>query len=275
MKKITVIIILFLAVTLSKAQYDVEFFPSGLNVKPFAANILEPKLGFIFYSGNELRLDIGNSLDLVAFNSYDADFAIGADFFTWSLLRREDGFKFPVDAVDYLFGLNFSYKRTAHDYAFGFRARLSHISAHFVDGHYNWNNNTWLNGVAPRVYSREFIEVMPFYQFKYFRFYVGFTYLFHVQPASIKKDNYQAGFEYYRKDLIMDNVSPYVAYDFSLVHLSSTRTANHSVTAGVKVGKPEGRGISLYFQYYTGKGIHGEYFDFNESYSGFGLNLDL
>ncbi len=33
------------------------------------------------------------------------------DFFTFSNLRSEDNFKFPVDAIDYMFGVNFNLKK--------------------------------------------------------------------------------------------------------------------------------------------------------------------
>ena len=35
--------------------------------------------------------------------------SFGADLFTYTLLRSQSDFHFPVDAVDYLFGVNFGY----------------------------------------------------------------------------------------------------------------------------------------------------------------------
>ena len=55
-------------------------------------------------------------------------------------LEKEDNFRFPVDAVDYMFGLNFWFKTAVHGYSFK-RIRLSHISAHFVDGHFDAVNS--------------------------------------------------------------------------------------------------------------------------------------
>ncbi|MBI3123452.1 MAG: DUF1207 domain-containing protein [Ignavibacteriales bacterium] len=265
---------LLVASSLQFAQV-IEYFPSQLNVKPFAANVIEPKLGFMFKTkGNELRLDIGNSVDLVKLETTSGNISVGADLFTWTLLRKEENFHFPVDAVDYLFGLNFGFNKSVHDYSFGARLRLSHISAHFVDGHYDKDNSVWRNGRTPRVYSREFVEVMPFYQFRQLRMYVGFTYLFHVDPEVQHHDLYQAGFDYYRKDLFGSDLSPYLAYDLKQTGAIRS-TPNHSFNAGIKFGKPYGRGVSLYFQYYSGFSIHGEYFDFREKYAGIGLNLDF
>ncbi|MFA7419996.1 MAG: DUF1207 domain-containing protein [Melioribacteraceae bacterium] len=269
-----IFVLLLLASSLHFAQ-QIEYFPSQLNVKPFVANTIEPKLGFMFKTeGNELRLDIGNSVDLAKIETPSGTIAVGADLFTWTLLRKEESFHFPVDAVDYLFGLNFSMKKSVHDYSFGARMRISHISAHFVDGHFDKEKFMWLNNRSPRVYSREFIEIMPFYQFKQLRMYAGFTYLFHVDPEVQHHDLYQFGFDYYRKDLLTDGISPYLAYDFKLTGAIRS-TPNHSFKAGIKFGTPQGRGLSVYYQYYSGFSIHGEYFDSREKYSGIGLNLDF
>ena len=115
---------------------------------------------------------------------------------------------------------------------------------------------------------------MPYYKINDLRIYAGLTYLYHVDPSSIKKDNYQIGAEYFFANAFGDYLTPYVAYDIKIIHLDRY-TGNNSINAGIKFGKKEGRGISLYFTYYSGKSIHGEYFDFNKEYSAIGINFDL
>jgi hypothetical protein len=190
------------------------------------------------------------------------------------LLRKENNFHFPVEAVDYLFGLNIGYKRVMHNFSFGARVRLSHISAHLVDGNYNKTLNGWRDGHYPRVYSREFIEALAYVKYKRLRVYGGITYLYHVDPAEIKKDNYQIGFDYYLNKFFGRNIAPFIGYDLKLVHLSEY-TGNNSFTAGVKFGKIEGKGLSITFNYYSGYSIHGEYYDSVEKYSSLSINLDL
>ncbi len=273
MKKIS-LILLIIASNLFAQKF--ELFPDNLTIQPFTANILEPKLGFLIqFSKNELRLDIGNSIDLLRYYKNENEtISFGADLFTYTLLRGETNFHFPVDAVDYLFGINGSYKVVNENYEYGARLRISHISAHFVDGHYDGTNSKWLDDLNPRVYSREFIELMPYYKFDSFRVYTGLTYLFHVDPAYIGKINYQFGFDYFAKDFISESVTPFIGYDIKLIDIDQF-TANNSVSAGIKIGKINGKGLSLYFNYYSGKSIHGEYFDFNKEYSALGINLDL
>jgi hypothetical protein len=272
MKKFVLVIFVLSSVMFSQS---LKIFPGELNIDPYTANTIEPKLGFMFKnSGNELRLDIGNTIDIARLETTSGDFSFGADLFTWTLLRKQENFHFPVDAVDYLFGLNFGYKKSFPDYSYGTRIRLSHISAHLVDGHYDKTNMVWLNNQLPRVYSREFIEMMPFYELSDLRMYLGFTYLYHVDPEVDCRTQYQAGFEYFKKDFICNNLSPFVAYDARLTN-GFSQSPNHSINAGVKFGTPYGRGVRLYFNYYSGMNIHGEYYDFKEEYSGIGLNLDL
>jgi len=276
MKRIFVISFLFVLIIRANAQSQVELFPADLSIRPFVANSLEPKLGSLYRPDkNELELNIGNSIDILRIsNDYGGTYSLGADLFTYTLMRREANFNFPVDAIDYMFGLNFSYKKVVHDYAFGFRGRISHISAHFVDGHYDGTNSQWRDGLNPRIYSREFVEIMPFYSYSSIRFYFGFSYIFHVEPAFIKKDNFQFGFEYFIKNIFGDNISPFIAYDLKMIHLDRY-TGNNSLNIGLKFGKYNEKGLSLYYAYYAGKNIHGEYFDVIREYSALGFNIDL
>ncbi len=274
MKKV-LISALFLS-TLMFGQGKVDYFPDSLNISPFTAKVIEPKIGFSFQTGaNELELNIGNSLDIVHLKKGETGtLSIGADFFTFTLLRGEANFHFLVDAVDYLFGLNFGYKTILNDNEIGVRVRLSHISAHFVDGHYEGVNKRWKDNLNPRVYSREFVEVLPFYKTGSLRAYAGFTYIFSVDPESIGKDNYHLGLEYFQPKAMFNLFRFFIAYDLKVIHLDKY-TANNSVQVGVRFGKTYGKGFGIYYQYYSGKSHHGEYYDFTKRYSAIGFNLEL
>lgn len=260
------------AQTVTETEY--EFFPNDLIIHPFTANQLEPKLGFVFrMNSNQLWLNIGNSMDLIRIKRDSEIFSIGADLFTWTLLKKEDNFRFPVDAVDYMFGLNFGFKTAVHNYSFGGRIRLSHISAHFVDGHFDKDKQQWKDGMDPRVFSREFVEVLGFYSFNNIRVYLGGTYLYHVEPSGIGKASVQAGLEYFMKDALSYNISPYIAADGTMK--TNDKKRNFTLNAGIKFGKIEGRGLRIFYQYYNGYDINGEYFDVKREHSTLGINLDL
>lgn len=257
------------------AQKNSEWFPSGLNIQPFTANFLEPKAGFSFSLGERnIRLDIGTSTDIFRSQSQNTTYSFGADLFTFTRLRGESEFHFPVEAIDYLFGLNGSIKIKEDDKEYGVRIRLSHISAHFVDGQYDFGKGYWRNNRDPIVYSREFIELFPFYSFNNLRLFAGLTYLINVTPDKLPKGIYQLGFDYFLTHFKELPFTPFIAYDFKLLKIQKY-SGNHIVSAGIKFGYYKAKGFSILYSYFAGKSIHGEYYNFNEKYSTLGLNLDL
>jgi len=274
MRSFSLLVLTLLMSVITLAQVKEEWFPAQLNIRPFTANILEPKAGFSFMSGKKLRLDISTSQDFYKKETVNTAFSVGGDLFTYTRLRAESDFHFPVEAIDYLFGINAGYKVSNKNDEYGFRLRLSHISAHFVDGKYDTKIQNWGDGDKPRVYSREFIEFIPYSRYKGFRIYAGLTYLFHVTPKNIGREIYQLGFDYYMNWINTGIFVPYIAYDFKLNKID-VLAGNNSFTAGIKFGKTFGKGISLAYSYFSGRSIQGEYYDRNESYSAIGINLDL
>ncbi len=273
MKKFILIILSFLCSSLTFSQNRLTWFPNNINVQPFTANFIEPRAGFAFeMGGKRIRLDISRSQDILHLNNNNSTLSFGIDLFTFTRLRAESEFHFPVEAIDYLFGLNSGYKINDDNTEYGLRFRLSHISAHFVDGQYDYKLNFWRNGRTATVYTREFFELFPYYRYDGLRVYAGLTYLFHRKPLDIGKGIYQAGFDYYY--IKFDNIYPYVAYDFKLEKINKFSGSN-ILTAGIKFGDYKSRGISIAISYFSGKSVHGEYYDLNESYTTIGFNLDL
>ena len=268
-------IIFLISVSGLFSQSRKEWFPDKLNIQPFTANVIEPKVGFEFLlAKSEIRLNVGTSRDFYNVSDENSALSFGADFFTYSLLRSEKDFHFPVDAIDYLFGLNAGYKIKAKDKEYGLRFRLSHISAHFVDGHFDYSIKSWRNGRSPQVYSREFIELFPFFSLEKLRLYGGFTYIFNITPDNLGKEIYQAGFDYYMPDAGFEVFTPFIAYDFKMNKIEKF-SGNNSFVIGIKFGQYDSKGFSIRFSYLSGKSIHGEYYDVNEKYSSLGFNLEL
>ncbi len=275
MKKNHIVFYLLIAASTVFSQSKKEWFPDELNIQPFTANHLEPKAGFGYLIGERnIELDIGTSSDFYHYVIDNKTFSFGGDLFTFTKLRGESDFHFPVEAIDYLFGVNAGYKIVNDKNEWGARFRLSHISAHFVDGQYDYANNMWRNGKTPWVYSREFMELFPYYKINTFRMYAGLTYIFHVKPDFIGKGIYQLGFDYFLPELFDVSTSPFVAYDFKLQKIGEYSGSN-ILSVGFKFGKYDKKGFSILYSYYSGKSIHGEYFDLNEHYSTIGFNLDL
>lgn len=270
-----IISFLLFATTLTYSQ-ETDWFPSELHIQPFTANFIEPRAGALFsLDQNKIRLDIGTSQDIVHLDYTDFTLSFGADFFTYTRLRSAESFKFPVETIDYLFGINAGYKKLLNDNEIGLRFRFSHISAHLVDGQYDNQTNQWRNGRTPFVFSKEFIELFPYYRISSFRIYAGLTYIFHIIPSEIKKDIYQVGFDYYILPFSTELITPFIAYDFKLNGIGSKYLGNTIATGGLKFGKWNEKGFSVQFTYISGKSVHGEYFDLSENYASIGFNLDL
>jgi Protein of unknown function (DUF1207) len=268
----------FFLILLSTCLYSqtTEWFPSELNIQPFTANFLEPRNGFMFaLDDNQLRLNIGTSRDVFQIITGTKNISVGVDLFTYTRLRGEDNFKFPVETVDYLFGLNTGYKIIDNNKELGVRFRFSHISAHLVDGRYDAQSGSWIEGREPITFSKEFFELFPYYRINGFRLYLGLTYIIHISPTIINNGIYQIGFDYYILKLSNGFVTPFVAYDFSVSGIDDIYSGNNILKIGVKLGKPFERGFSILFAYFSGKSVHGEFFDLNEKYVSVGFNLDI
>jgi len=257
------------------AQSEIKSFPDSLNIHPFSANTLEPKMGFLFDVGeNELRLDVGNSMDVFHKHYSTNVLSFGVDFFTYSFLERKKDFKFPVVAIDYLFGVNAGYKINANNFNYGLRFRMSHISAHFVDGHYDIKKDQWKDLVYPFVFSKEFFELTPFYEKRNLRIYSTITIIYHIKPTGLGKDAYQIGGEYFLPNIISNNIGLYLSGDLKLTHLDDYNLS-FCFQSGLKFGNMTSKGASIYFQFYTGKNIHGELLNLNVNKSSLGINFDL
>jgi Protein of unknown function (DUF1207) len=257
----------------------IALVPHGLLFRPLLANTYEPRVGLLSQLGkNQLRLDIGNSIDLLEYDVIkdSSSFSMGADFFTYTLLRSERNFHFPVDASDYFFGVNFNYKSST---AFGLmssRLRISHISAHFVDGHYDNTKGEWKDSRYPIVYSREFIDVVfacePAPLNDALRGYFGATYLFHVDPITMDPFTAYAGLEWHSK--VYKATSFYAGYQTTVMNISEV-AFRQNVQLGAKFGEWNGRGLNLFASYFSGFSVHGEYFDVKENYFGLGFLIEF
>ena len=275
MRIITLFILLFLSISI-QAQTNKEWFPDKLNIQPFTANLLEARNGSMFAPGKDkLRLDIGVSKDFLQFKSEGQTISFGADLFTYTRLRSEGKFKFPVETIDYFFGLNAGYKKKEGKVEFGARFRVSHISAHLVDGKFNEESNRWIEGREPFVYSKEFVELFPYYKISGMRIYLGFTYIFHIVPNVINNGIYQTGFDYYLISSGLKSFMPFIGLDFKLTGIDGVYSGNTISKVGLKFGTNPSKGFSILLSYISGKSIHGEFYDINENYLNFGFNLDL
>ena len=252
--------------------------------KPFLADPMEPRIAVLpWLEKRHLQLDIGSSVDLCQNNNHD--FAAGIDFATWSLLNRGDNFKFPVDAIDYLFGINASWKKPLRIGALPFdeisgKIRISHISAHFEDGHYDATTNQWIQADCPFkipfTYSREVINLVVALSSPQHRVYAGYQYLYHTIPDGINPHSFQTGVE------LSTPGNTYLAADFKLLptwqpSLEKTRgyRGTWNLQAGMRLNSIGLEKVRVICNYFSGMSRQGMYFYRPESYKTVGFIVEL
>ena len=279
MKSITLLLLIIPHIIFGKdtavKNDSLYFFTSNTLYVPVEASIIEAKNGVTkFIDSKYLTLNIGVSFDLIGLKAKKNTFSFGIDFFTFSNLRSEDNFKFPVDAIDYLFGVNFNLKRNLSERnVLTSRFRISHISSHFEDGHVYDRTDTIF---TPYVFSKEFLElsVMSNYRINselYFKSMLGINYIFHAIPDEISSFSGQLGLElrYY----ITKFLNFYISNDVILASVNSVSNLNESFETGLSFGNINSRALSLYFDYYDGQDYKGQYYGKYLNYTGLGLKF--
>ncbi len=255
--------------------------PSSLVFRPLVAAIFEPRLGFQFQpSLQRVRLDIGYSADIwqtsigqQQFAERSAILAVGVDGFTYSRLRSEANLKFPVDAIDYMFGINTTTQwRTDADRIVSARLRLSHISAHLADGYADQAGQLLQQ---PFVYSREFLDLVVAHEWlsPNVRLYGGGTLLFTVKelPRSVGRIIPQLGVEW----LGTIGIPVFAGYDLRVVRIENATQPVHAFQLGTVVLGHGRSSLAVCGYYFAGYSIHGMFFDQRDEYWALGLQVLL
>ncbi len=214
-----------------------------------------------------LRLDIGTELDLLLIpaDSAESGWRLGVDFMTWTRLRSEGNFKFPVETIDYWFGLHACYMMEG---GFGMRARIAHISSHLADG---LADTVGTIAPQPFVYSREFIELLGGYSLGWFRPYAGITYVWSTKPDNPNPLIPEAGL-----DVRIPISGPWWlvgGYDFRLVGVDDVYVGANASQLGVKLETWNGTGLLLSLYGYSGRSMHGMFYTTTDAYLAVGFQV--
>lgn len=260
MKNLTIFLLL---ITASFAYSD----ENVLLFKPYTANIFEPRIGSVINLTNEnLRLDIGASFDL--YRDSAETFSLGGDFFTYTRLRSENNFKFPVETSDYYFGINSSLKFNLFSKVFQSRLRLAHISSHLVDGY----SKEGIFYKLPFVYSREFFDLSVAYPLSKdnlnHRFYIGSVYVFSTMPSDVNDLIFYAGYDYTK------NITNYLQLAGGAeIRTGEKNNTNLALQLGINLKFYKNFGIFAGYYKYSGSSIHGMFYDKTDNYDGIGFQI--
>lgn len=247
-----------------------------LTFQPLYANPFEPRVGTMYQaSDNRLRLDIGASIDIMdVYSSEKTTITNGTEFITLTRLRSEGSLKFPVETIDYLFGINFSGVTKYDGYYDSWRARVSHISAHLADG-LAINDSAQLHP-KPFVYSREFVDIVYSRNWQMVKLYAGCNFIF--SNKKLAKDVSLViptiGAEY-TIPLCPESTGSnlLLGYDVKLQSVNSEYVPTHSLQGGITFPMKGKYELSLYTNYYNGYSIHGLFYDTTDKYWGFGFQV--
>ena len=247
-----------------------SFFPDDLLFTPLVSNHEEARVGLQQELGSSLlTVGVGNTSDLIQYAAGSDTIRWGGDFYVYALSNSFKDIRLKIDAADGFFGMHITWKGETH---WSFRFRALHLSAHFVDGHYDPDAKVWKDGREPIPFSRNYGEVVAAHESQaagiFSRLYAGLSYAVYNNPHDIRRWAGLAGAE-------LAGVGPlYVACNLSLLGVP-TYNLNVTVEGGVKLGAWKGRGVRLYLVYYDGLDVYGEYYKERKEFVGAGFSIDF
>lgn len=266
------------------SELTYTFLPKGLHLLPIKASFEEARVGVLYMTENaNLKVDIGNSIDVLLLNFDDNKMiSLGMDFMAYALATSYKGNRLQIDALDGFFGGNITYSVQLDNRKFYTRFRIIHNSAHLVDGHYDLQNNKWLNNDLPIPYTRDFGELTFVHEIKnqkiYYRYYGSISYSTLVRPVDLKKYSISSGIEAATDKIIgsvlQEPTNIFIAYHFSLEGIPEYVGNNHFML-GLKFGEWQGKGILLYLSQYNGYHFLSEYYNQRISRFSIGFFVDF
>ena len=251
------------------------FFNTNMIFVPTESSISEAKTGITKYTDKKnLRLDIGVSMDIIGLKKKQTVYSLGADFFTFSNLRSESNFKFPVDAIDYMFGLKFNFRKIISSEAgISGRLRISHISSHFEDGHIYERSDTIF---TPVVFSKEYFDLASAFDLNIKRnlslkIMPAVNIIFHSIPENISVLSGQLGLQF--RFFPVKKLSVYLSNDIYLSKVNSDTRLSENFEAGISLGEINSRTLNLFYTYYDGHDYRGQYYGKYLNNNGIGARI--
>lgn len=263
------------------------FLPGKLVIPPLTASYQEPRVGLRKeFASSKLKLDIGSSVDMLEFQPASDSterFRLGIDFFTYALSTNSEGLRLQIDAVDGYFGGHAAYVNDFSDSTrFALRLRLLHLSAHFLDGHYNNATQSWKDNRPPIPFTRDFGELLGLYDFSLCemncQLYAGFSYATLIRPTNINRFEALCGFAFHNSEIVSTVFSKpfnlFIADHFMLRGIPSYIGTNN-LEFGAKFGEWNSTGLKIYLSYYNGLDVFSQYYDVRRENFGIGFAFDF
>lgn len=280
MKKILIAVALFTNILFAQTV-KFDLMPEGLHFMPIKSNMQESRIGILYFPDNaNLKVDIGNNIDILGFNINNTKLTFGIEFMAYALSTNYQGRRLQIDALDGFFGGNGILSFPSENDKLFFRFRIIHNSAHFVDGHYDFGKDDWKNNIEPIPFTQDFGEITFAYvhdadavQFRGINS-VGYSSL--VRPSLIKKWWGILGFEisYCLGRGFDKDINLFISSQAKLAGMPAYKLSYNNML-GVKFGNWNGQGVVFYFDYYSGNNYFSEYYYNRINKFGIGFLIDF
>ena len=271
------------AVWAQATQDGFRLLPGSTLSPPLLAAPREVRTGLRKEVGSShMRLDIGALLDLAGFSPGPGwEIRLGGDIFAYGLTTSSEGLRLQVDAIDGFFGGHLALRYAPGPTTLLARLRIIHHSAHFVDGHYDLEEEEWKGGVGPTPYTRDAGELVLLLGQALGRLrvdlYGGAEYATLVRPPEMARWAFLGGVQtraLLSNDVLGAPCSAYLAYHLGLDGIPEY-VATQTIHGGFKFGVWEERGIRLFGEYTSGLEPYGQYYTVRRSHWGVGFVLDI
>lgn len=282
----TALTILILSIhTFSQSYYQFTLLPGGLNFMPLKANNQEAKLGVLYYtSTTNLKVDIGNTVDILAYESVEsqARFTAGIEFMAYAFSKSYAGKRLQISAVDGFFGGNITFTKQFENDRLLARFRIIHNSAHLVDGSYDADKDLWIDEKKPIPFTKDFGELtiahQIYFDYAILKYYGGLSYATLIRPDELKRYTFHLGFEIAAPNnlgKVFNNVINLFLADHFFLDGAGKYSGSNQLITGVKMGEWDKKGIIVYASFYSGRDMFSSYYDRKISKFGIGFSIDF
>lgn len=258
--------LLFIAFALAlsrtaSADSQLTLLPNGRLFPITFADPREIRTALTFSGDKDIQAMLGSYLSIFSIapedKSWDFHFGLeGRGYFT----MREEGGRFPLETVDGTIGVYTEYAQGP----WAVQLRYTHVSAHLADGSTD----------VPIAYSRESLILRGGYSpSENLHVYLGLHRLVNTTPK-VHKHAIQIGANYFLP--FGTATTPFIASDLRWNEEAPTNPS-FALQLGVALHRPDSvrRSFRLFYSYYTGSDVRGQYFLSPRTLHSFGLEIPL
>jgi hypothetical protein len=252
------------------------FVPANINYPVLKGYNQEGRIGVRKpLKGQDLHVDIGNTISLAGRTiNPGGHLSLGLTFFGYGFATTIEDKRLKIGALDGFFGVFALYSSHINTSRWFLRLRVLHHSAHLVDGKFNTESGSWIDDKLPRAITRDQLELTSFHTLGQTRFAVGFVGAWLTRPEEFSSWMVLLNAEHKLYNHPSQKYTLFAANNVRMEHIHSTVLSN-TFQAGIKFGEWNGKGLQLYFEYFSGYNFFAEYFDQKLDYTSFGFTVDF